>query len=210
MKKTTNRRWLFAITLGAASIMNAQAAIQLAVNGGFETGDTTGWTYFPTATSTFGVVTPGASSTYAGGVDNTFLASSAVIKQNAVGAGVVAVGQTLTISFDFLELSGVGGVVFAELFTLDSGGGVTSSQILGGAPLFGTSSFTPRSFTPTLTANVDGGVTLQFAVSTGAATGSFVNAQFDNVSMTVIPEPASAALLGLGGLALIARRRRHA
>lgn len=190
--------------------MNAQAAIQLAVNGGFETGDTTGWTYFPTTTSTFGVVTPGASSTFAGEVANSFLASGAVIKQDAVGAGVVSVGQTLTLSFDFKELSGAGGVVFAEFFTLDSGGGVTSSQILGGAPLFGSSSFTPRLFNIPLVANVDGGVTLQFAVSTAAISGSFVNATFDNVSMTVIPEPASAALLGLGGLALIARRRRHA
>jgi hypothetical protein len=31
---------------------------------------------------------------------------------------------------------------------------------------------------------------------------------FDNISVTSVPEPSSTALLGLGGLALILRRRK--
>ena len=39
-----------------------------------------------------------------------------------------------------------------------------------------------------------------------AVTGS--NVTIDNVNLTAVPEPSSAALLGLGGLSLIMRRRR--
>lgn len=42
----------------------------------------------------------------------------------------------------------------------------------------------------------------------GANAGRFVTAAFEAAPAAVIPEPSSIALLGLGGLALIARRRR--
>jgi hypothetical protein len=44
----------------------------------------------------------------------------------------------------------------------------------------------------------------------GAAGGSATNrdAQFDNVSLDVVPEPATMSLLALGGLAGLIRRRR--
>jgi hypothetical protein len=208
MKNKTNHKWLLAIAVTAASAISAQAAVQLAVNGGFETGDTTGWTSFPTGSSTFTVTSPGALSTFAGVVANTTLTSSAVIKQANLGAGLLTPGETITVTFDLKESSGAGGVIFAELFSEIAGGGVSKSEILGGAPLFGNSNFSSRSFTTTLGPNVTGGVTFQFAVSTGGAPGSFATGTFDNVSITVIPEPSSLALLGLGGLALVARRRR--
>ena len=40
------------------------------------------------------------------------------------------------------------------------------------------------------------------------AEGSKARFGIDNISVTVVPEPSSAALLGLGGLALILRRRK--
>jgi hypothetical protein len=47
------------------------------------------------------------------------------------------------------------------------------------------------------------------ALGSGLSNGS-TEAFFDNVSLEAVPEPGSLALLGLGGLGLLARRRRHA
>lgn len=212
MKNKTQHTWLLAIAVTAMSAISAQAVVQLAVNGGFETGDTTGWSSFPTGDSTFTVTSPGALSSFAGLVTNPAGggASSAVIKQANLGVGLLTPGESITISFDFKESSGAGGVIFAELFTEIAGGGVSKSEILGGAPLFGSGSFSSRSFTTTLGPNVTGGVTLQFGVVTGADPGSFATGTFDNVSVTIVPEPSSIALLGLGSVALLARRRRQA
>lgn len=210
MKHTKNHQWLLAIAITAASVISAQAAVQLAINGDFQTGDTTGWTYFPTASSTFTVTSPGASSTFAGSVSNLAQGSSAVIKQANLGAGQLTPGESITITFDFLENSGPGGVVFAELFSEIAGGGVSKSEILGGGPLFGGASFGQRSFTTTVGPNVTGGVTLQFAFATGAFAGSTAGGTVDNLNISVIPEPASSALMGLAGLVFVTRRRRHA
>jgi hypothetical protein len=54
---------------------------------------------------------------------------------------------------------------------------------------------------PIYTGNQDYASTL-FIQSDFAVTG-----QFDNISVTAIPEPVSLALLGLGGLALIRNRK---
>jgi hypothetical protein len=80
-------------------------------------------------------------------------------------------------------------VAFAELFSEVSGGGVSKSQILGGAPLIPLIS-TPNtwfhfSFTTTLGPNVSGGVTLQLSATTGADAGSIARVTYDNVSATV-------------------------
>ena len=44
--------------------------------------------------------------------------------------------------------------------------------------------------------------------NTASPTGRNVNAWFDDVSIIGVPEPGSLALLGLGGLAMLIRRRR--
>ncbi|MGL5017269.1 MAG: PEP-CTERM sorting domain-containing protein [Luteolibacter sp.] len=209
MKIRTQSIWLLAIAFTAVSAISAQAVVQLAINGDFETGDATGWASFPTASSTFVVSGPGASGSFAGTISNLAPGSAAVIKQANLGVGLLSPGQSITISFDFLENSGPGGVVFAELFSEIAGGGVSKQEILGGGgPLGGSSTFLPRSYTTTLGPNVTGGVTLQFAFATGAFAGSTSGGRVDNVSITVIPEPSSIALLGLGSVALLARRRR--
>lgn len=89
MKIKTQSTWLLAIAFTAISSISAQAVVQLAINGDFETGDATGWASFPTANSTFVVEGPGASGSFAGTVSNLAQGSSAVIKQSNLGVGLL-------------------------------------------------------------------------------------------------------------------------
>lgn len=195
-----------AAMVAAAGTINAQ---ELAINGGFETGDTSGWVSFPGPTSTFLVGGDAASGSFAGEIFNPDIAVGAVVKQANVGIGVVNPGDEIQISFkakgDFL----IGGVLFAEFFSEIDGGGVSSSQILSGGPVLVASEADYQTFNFTVFAgpDVSGGVTLQFVAATGAAQGSFALAKIDDVSIVRVPAPASAALLGLGGLAAMRRRR---
>jgi len=51
---------------------------------------------------------------------------------------------------------------------------------------------------------------IAFRITTNSSANSFDPTGFiDNIVINAVPEPSSAALLGLGGLALILRRRRH-
>jgi hypothetical protein len=186
--------------------VNVALAAELTTNGGFETGDTTGWTEFPTANSTFLLTNDANSGLFAAEVFNNDLASSAVIKQANIGIGLVSPGDTIDISFAAKGLGTIGGVVIAEFFSEIDGGGVSSSEILGGGPLpLDINNYQTFNFTTVAGPDVSGGVTLQFAVSTGAATGSTSLLFIDDVSVT--PEPSSLALLSLAGLGLLRRRR---
>jgi len=187
----------------------AQAAfIDVAVNGSFNTGDTTGWTYFPTASSSFDVISSDFDSApFSAILLNSAFASAAVVKQANVGVGTVNPGDQIEVSFAAKGFFGNGGVAFAELFSEISGGGVSQSEILGGGPLALTSNWQNFMFTTTAGPDVSGGITLQFAAVTGAVPGSVSVILIDSVSINVVPEPSSFALLSLCGLALVRRRR---
>ena len=190
------------ITLSVAS------AQELTNNGGFETGDTSGWVEFPTANSTFNISTDANSGSFAGEVFNNDLASSAVVKQANIGVGTVNPGDMLEVSFSAKGDFVVGGVAFAEFFSEVAGGGVSSSEILSGGPIFTSSETDYQDFTFNVTAgpDVSGGVTLQFGATTGGATGSTAVLFIDDVSVSVVPEPSTAALMLLGLVGLIRRR----
>ncbi len=186
--------------------------------------DIIGWQYFASGNSTFGVTTDAASGMFAGVLDNQASGSAALIKQANVGVGIVTPGQQITIRFDAKGDGVNGGVHFAEFFSEIDGGGVSSSVILGGGPLFPpptSGGYQSYSFMTTTGAIVSGGVTLQLVATTGANIGSTSRLQIDNVSILAggvelainggfetIPEPTSAALLALGGVGLLLRRRR--
>lgn len=197
-----------AVSVAVLLAVSGAGATDIAVNGGFEAGDTSGWQYFPTGVSSFGVTTDAFAGGFAGELVNTASGSAAVIKQANLGAGFVTPGSPVNISFWAKGSGEVGGVQFAEFFTELAGGGVSSSQILGGQPLFVTSEYQFYSFDVVVGPDASGGITLQLTATTGANIGSTSTLIVDNVVINAVPAPAGAAALGLAGL--VATRRRRA
>ncbi len=200
---------LLALTTVAALTAGQAAAVDVAVNGGFESGDFTGWQQFPSGTQTVAGFDP-TEGLFAANLDNTNPGSASLIKNNNVGIGVVNPGDPITITFDARGAFGVGGVAFAEFFSEISGGGTSASEILGGAPLAldpDPAVWKSFSFNTVAGPDVSGGVTLQLTATTGADPSSSASVFYDNVVIDVVPEPTSLALLGLGGLMAMRRRR---
>lgn len=185
----------------------ATANIELTTNGDFEAGDLSGWQYFPAPSSTFNLTSDANSGSFAAELFNSPPPSGAVIKQANIGIGQVTAGQEVMISFAAKGSFAAGGVAFAEFFSELAGGGTSSAEILTGGPLALTDQWQTFNFTVNAGPDVSGGVTLQFVAATGADAGSTAVLFLDDVSVSIVPAPASIAMLGMGGL-LAARRRR--
>jgi PEP-CTERM motif len=212
-KRMFNKYVTLVACTGLVLIASISQAVELTTNGNFETGTFVGWTQFPTGSGQQSItsVNP-ASGLFAAEINNDAVASNSLIKQANIGIGVVTTGQLVTISFDARGSYAVpGGVAFAEFFSEKAGGGVSSSVILGGGPLaIDTNPAVWKHFVFTTTTgnDVSGGVTLQLGAVNGAG-GAGTHMFFDNVSVSVVPEPATFAVLGLGAIALIRRKRKN-
>jgi MYXO-CTERM domain-containing protein len=206
-RKEEDMKAMTTIAIIAAATATASAGIELTNNGGFELGDTSGWDSFPTANSTFNLTSDAFEGSFAAEVFNNDLAAGAIVKQSNLGIGVVNAGDEIMISFAAKGEGAIGGVAFAEFFSELDGGGVSSAEILGGAPLGLTSDWQVFNFTAIAGPDVSGGVTLQFGAITGGAQGSVSVLFIDAVSVSVVPAPGALALLGMGGLAVTRRRR---
>ena len=179
---------LILATVALFAVVAHAEPVDLAQNGGFETGDFDGWTLFPTGDDQFTIVSPGSEGDYAARIYNTVDASAALMKNANMGIGVVEPNMEITISFDARGSLALGGVAFAEFFSELEGGGVSASEILGGGPLAldaDPAVWTSFSFTTTTGPDVSGGVTLQLTGTTGADPASMADVYYDNISMVV-------------------------
>jgi hypothetical protein len=213
-KRMTAATIAVALTLFAGA---SQAAYQdIAVNGGFETGDFTGWTLFPGSLGAAGQqitsVNP-SSGTYAANLIEPNPAAN-IIKQANLLPGGWSVGQQVDVSFDIRGSATAGGVFFAEAFSELTGGGTSKAEILGGGPLFpnGDSSvWTNYMFSFTTGSDTSGGITLQFNAACGAEAGCVSDYFIDNVTISAdvaaVPVPAAVWLFG-SALGLLGWTRR--
>jgi beta-glucanase (GH16 family) len=165
------------------------AAGEIAVNGGFETGDLSNWALFPASADPNEqtvVTTNPRTGTYAGRLNNTTPGTASVIKQ--ANLMPVSVGQTATVSFSARGSFGVGGVAFAEFFAELDGGGASSNQILGGGPLAldaDPNVWADFEFVIPISTDVSGGVTLQLTATTGGDAASFADVYYDDISVVI-------------------------
>lgn len=136
------------------------------------------------------------------GASSTADAGSLLVQGSLAGTWLQ--GAATTVDGGSISLSGAGGAY---------GGGGTTNLINGG-----TFTFTKKTASEitayTATFSVDG-VSAVFgldplAIEPGdtALVTENAGSGLDNVTVSIVPEPSSAALLGLGGLALILRRRK--
>jgi hypothetical protein len=158
---------------------------ELTTNGDFETGDFTGWTNFcdnGAASCTISTDNPNGG-TFAARLEQPTPAQNVVIKQERIAAGEVATGDTVDVSFFLRGAVGVGGVVFLEVFTEETGGNVVLEGIFG--PLLPTNDWVQVSESVTLTGNPGDGITVQIAGIAGGDPASFVDVFVDDVSAVV-------------------------
>jgi hypothetical protein len=154
---------------------------ELAVNGGFETGNLSSWEVFPNGGNITVVNTDSASGTYsarvvAGPTQNP------VLKQERRGAGTVKPGDTINVSFTMKGTAVDGGVIFPELISEPAGPGKLLDTIV--AP---TAGWTTYSYSATAGANVTEGITFQLAIVCGGAASCSANVLIDNVSVKIAP-----------------------
>ena len=215
---------VLAVALALFTGASQAAVMDIAVNGGFETGafndgsPNASWQQFPNGgIQTITSVNP-SSGTYAANLNVPVRESGDpavdnLIKNANLGAGLLTPGASITVTWDMRgSLSGAGGVVFVELFSELSGGGTSKAEIYTNAPLSPNAGWTPYNWTTTLGADVSGGVTLQLKTSCGPVVGCGVDAYFDNVTISTevaaVPVPAAVWLFGSGLLGLIGLARR--
>ena len=153
----------------------------LITNGGFETGDNSGWETAIAGNSGVFAVTDAVSKCDAYSANLAVnSAQLQIIRQANIGVGVVTPNSEITISFDLRGTAGPGGEFVPILFSESTTNGVTKTDLLDG-PLTPADTWTRYRFTTTTGPDVSNGMTLLLQSVCGAVEGCSVDAYIDNV-----------------------------
>ena len=158
----------------------------LASNGDFETGTDSGWIRFQNGgTAVFDNTTSNGGGTWSGKIA-TNGASNPAFKQEGIGVGTVAAGQTVTVKFDHKGAVGGEGGVFNVLLFGEGAAGASFTHVFNPAPILGGSwaTFTGTFVIPGGT-DVSKGISFLIESVCGGAAGCSVSANIDNVSVVV-------------------------
>ncbi len=157
----------------------------LASNGDFETGNLDGWAVYENG----GIIEADDSDSNGGDWSARIVASSPdglnpTLKQERKGAGSVAVGDIVEITFDYKGSAAAGGIYSIQSF-VEAAEGVNQTEVFSVTP-----TDTWQTFTTTYTVadgDVDGGITLEFTPICGGDPACNSTLNLDNVSITLNP-----------------------
>lgn len=170
---------------GGGGTGGTPATGDIAANGGFETGDFTGWAVYKNGGFIEVDNTQSKTGTWSAKVVASPAGLNPTLKQERKAAGNIKVGDRVKITFDYKgALTGESGAYDFRSF-VEAANGVNQTEIFSLIP-----SATWQNFTTTYTVkagDVSGGITLQFGAICGGVPGCSSTLYLDNVSIIINP-----------------------